>query len=228
MAVIMMTGASGGIGSALVELLRERGDEVIPVTRQPEKLAWAAPRLVVADLARPETIAAAVAALGAARLDGLVHCAGVIGLGSVADTTAQSWAQQLTVNLAGPAELTRAVLPALRAGRGHVIFLNFWVGPLAKPGWSAYAASKFGLRALADALRGEEERYGVTVSSIYPGCVATELQRSVREGFGVAYEPEAYIQPATVARLILTTLDMPSDARLTDLTVGMAPAARHG
>jgi NADP-dependent 3-hydroxy acid dehydrogenase YdfG len=187
---------------------------------------------VVADLEQPSTIAEAMAGASLSRLDALVHCAGTIDLNSVADSDPQSWARQLNVNLAGPAELTRAALPALRAGQGHVVFLNFWIGPLAKAGWSCYAASKVGLKALADALRAEEERNGIKVSSIYPACVATEMQRRVRERFEAAYEPDSYIQPATVARLILTALDTPADAHLTDLTVALPavalPAANRG
>jgi NAD(P)-dependent dehydrogenase (short-subunit alcohol dehydrogenase family) len=221
----MVSGATGGIGTALTEALRARGDDVIAVARDPARLVALGLRPVVADLSRPETIAGGLAALDLPRLDALVHCAGVISLGPVAATTPESWSEQLNVNLAGPAELTRVMLPALRAAQGHVVFLNFWIGPLAKPGWSAYAAAKFGLKALADALRGEEERHGVKVTSIYPACVATPMQQGVRESFGVEYRPETYIQPGTVAQLILTALSTPEDARLTDLTISLSPAA---
>lgn len=223
MAQIMVSGATGGIGSALVARLRERGDEIIAVGRHPEKIADLAARTARLDLSSLDTIAPAVEELGLDRLDALVHCAGTISLGTVAGTPAQAWQDQFTVNLAGPAELTRAALPALRAAGGHVIFLNFWIGPLAKPGWSAYAASKFGLRALADALRGEEEPRGLKVTSLYPSCVATEMQRGVRETFGRPYKPEAYIQPETVAQMIVTVLETPADARLTDITIGLSP-----
>lgn len=223
MAQIMVSGATGGIGSALVAQLRERGDQIIAVGRHPEKIADLAARTARLDLDSLETIAPAVEALGLDRLDALIHCAGTISLGPVAGTSAQSWRQQLNVNLAGPAELTRATLPALRAAGGHVVFLNFWIGPLAKPGWSAYAAGKFGLRALADALRGEEEPRGLKVTSLYPSCVATEMQRGVREAFGREYKPEAYIQPETVARMIISVLETPADARLTDVTIGLSP-----
>jgi NADP-dependent 3-hydroxy acid dehydrogenase YdfG len=217
----MMSGATGGIGAVLADLMLARGDEIIAVGRHPEKLAALGVRPLVVDLSRPEHIGPAVAGLNLTTLDALVHCAGVAQLGPVAETTVECWAEQLTVNLAGPAELTRATLPALRAARGHVVFLNFWVGPMAKPGWSAYAAAKFGLKALADALRGEEERRGVKVTSVYPACVATEMQRSVREGFGMPYRPDSYIQPRTVAQMVLMALDTPPDARVTDLTIGL-------
>lgn len=225
MAVIVMSGFTGGIGTALADLLRERGDEIIPVVRDPDKLEKLDARGMVADLAKPETIAGAAGELDLPRVDVLAHCAGVIQLGPVAETSPQSWSEQLNVNLAGPAELTRVLLPALRAAQGHVVFLNFWIGPVAKPYWSAYAASKFGLKALADALRGEEERHGVKVTSIYPACVATEMQRGVRETFGVEYKPETYIQPRTVAKMVITALDAPGDARLTDMTINLSPTS---
>ena len=126
------------------------------------------------------------------------------------------------MNLVAAAEVTRCALPALRQAQGHVVFLNFWDGHGVMPGWGPYAASKYGLRALADALRAEEERNGVGVTSIYPACVATELQRAVREGHGRRYRPELYIQPETVAELIFQAASAPRDARVTELTVTMA------
>lgn len=225
MTVTMISGLTGGIGGAVASLLRARGDEIIPVVRDPDAIDDPDARVVLADLDRPETIAPAVAKLELPALDVLVHCAGIIELGTVGEMSLASWQSQLNVNLVAPAELTRATLGALRAARGHVIFVNFWIGPMAKPGWSAYAASKFGLRALADALRGEELRHGVKVTSVYPACVATHMQRSVRETFGIEYQPEAYIQPSTVAQMIVTALNAPADARLTDLTIDLAPIA---
>jgi NAD(P)-dependent dehydrogenase (short-subunit alcohol dehydrogenase family) len=217
----MISGYTGGIGTAVADLLRSRGDEIIPVVRDRGKLGDEVKRVVQADLSRPETIAPGVEELGLTSLDALIHCAGVIRLGGVAGTPVESWTEQLNVNLVAPAELTRSVLPALRAAHGHVVFVNFWIGPAAKPGWSAYAASKFGLKALADALRGEEFKQGVSVTSVHPACVATDMQRGVRETFGMPYQPDHYIQPSTVAGAIRSALDAPPDARVTDIILDL-------
>lgn len=215
MAIVMVTGATGGIGSALVELLRKRGDEVYGVGRDEQRLTALGVCPVVADLTRPETLASLMPALE--RLDVLVHNAGIVTLGKVADTPYPVWRDHLNVNLAAAAELTRLMLPALRAARGQVVFVNSGAGFHAGPNWGAYAASKFGLRALADALRTEERSLRVT--SIHPGRVATDMQRSVREQEGADYDPDQYIRPETVAKLILTALDTTPDAELIEMSV---------
>ncbi len=135
------------------------------------------------------------------------------------DLTPALWEQQLAVNLVAPAELTRLLLPVLRVSRGHVVFVNSGAGLRASPGWSAYAASKHGLRALADALRQEEAEHGVRVTSVYPGRTATPMQERVHRQEGQEYDAARFITPDAVATTILAALDLPRDAHLTDLTV---------
>ncbi|MGH3392996.1 MAG: SDR family oxidoreductase [Actinomadura sp.] len=223
MGTYLITGGTGGIGAAVAELLRARGHELILTGRSAGRLAemsadLAGVRTVVLDLGEPRGLAAALAAAGLPeRLDGVVHSAGVVDLGSVGETAVDRWIEQLMVNLAGAAELTRLLLPALRAAAGQVVFINSGAGLRANPGWAAYAASKHGLRALADALRAEEP--GLRVASVYPGRTATEMQRKVRAQESGAYEPESYIDPRTVAGVVLNVLETPRDAVITDVTV---------
>ncbi len=222
MTVTMVTGASGGIGSAVVRRLRRRGDDVLALGRDPDKLKQLDARPVVVDLTRPAAVAPAIEALDLTGLDVLVHCAGVIELSPVADAPHQLWTEHLMVNLVAAAEVTRACLPALRRARGQVVFVNFHSGHSGAPGWAAYAASKHGLRALADTLREEEDRNGVGVTSVYPACTATSMQRKLREGHGRRYRPETYVQPETLADLICQAVQAPADARVTELTVTMS------
>lgn len=227
MGTYLISGATGGIGAAVAELLSARGHDLILTGRSAGRLAevgrpTSGPspgvRTLVLDLRAPQRIEAALteAALPA-RLDGIVHSAGVVDLGTVAEMEVDQWIDQLMVNLAGAAELTRLLLPALRAAAGQVVFINSGSGLRASPGWAAYAASKHGLRALADALRAEEPELGVT--SVYPGRTATGMQRKVRAQEGAAYEPESYIDPRTVAGVVLNVLETPRDAVVTDVTV---------
>lgn len=214
---IMVTGASGGIGRQLVERLAASGAEVYAAGRSAATLATLPATPVELDLAAPETLAGAVAEIAAQPLDALVHSAGVVALGRVADLPYRAWADQLTVNVAAAAELTRVLLPALRVARGRVVFVNSGAGLRANPSWGAYAASKYGLRALADALRAEEPALRVT--SVFPGRTATPMQQAVRAAEGAPYQPEEYLRPETVAEAVLAALDAPADAHLTELVL---------
>lgn len=223
----VLTGAGSGIGLAVARRLEARGDRLILLARDRRRAAeleaeLPGSRAVVADLAHPEQIAAAVAELPD-RVDTVIHAAGIVDLGEIADAPLASWTDQLTVNLVAPAELTRALLPRVRAARGQVLFLNSGAGLTAHPGWGAYAASKHGLKALADALRGEESPHGVRVTSVYPGRTATPMQARVHEQEGREYDPDAFIDAESVADAVLTALTLPRDAVISDLTVRPGP-----
>lgn len=217
----LLTGAGSGIGAVLARRLLDRGDEVIAIARSEERAADLAGELPgvaveVADLSHPDSIESLVLP---DRLDSVVHSAGVVELGPVADLSTSAWTSQLQVNLVAPAVLTRLALPALRAARGTVVLVNSGAGLVAHPEWGAYAASKHGLKALADALRGEELEHGVRVTSVYPGRTATAMQEGVHAHEGKEYDATDWIRPETVAEAILGVLDLGPDATLTDLTL---------
>lgn len=217
----LLTGAGSGIGSVLARRLHERGDELVLLARSEERAselraAYAGARVLVADLAWPESVEALDLP---ERLDSVVHAAGVVDLGTVGELSVEDWAGQLRVNLVAPAALTRVALPALRAARGTVVFVNSGAGLTAHPGWSAYAASKHGLRALADSLRGEEAAHGVRVSSVYPGRTATPMQEKVHRQEGKEYDATDWIRAETVADAIVGLLDLPRDATVPELVI---------
>lgn len=225
MATHLITGAGSGIGAALADALHARGDELVLLARSPERAEeltsrYDGARGVIADLADPGSLAALELPDA---LDSVTHAAGVVDLGTVAELSARQWRDHLDVNLLAPAELTRQALPALRAGRGTVVFVNSGAGLRANPEWSAYAASKHGLRALADALRAEEREAGVRVTSVYPGRTATPMQQKVHDQEGKEYDAGDWIRPETVADAILHVLDLPRDATIPDVTVSPGP-----
>ncbi|GAA3905883.1 SDR family oxidoreductase [Microbacterium invictum] len=225
----LLTGAGSGIGHAVAQRLSARGDRLILVARDTARAAELTAGFpgsipVVADLGNPDAIVDAVAAAGLPdAIDSVIHAAGIVDLGTVADLPLEAWTSQLTVNLVAPAELTRVVLPRVRAARGQVLFVNSGAGLNAHPEWAAYGASKHGLKALADALRGEEAPHGVRVTTVYPGRTATPMQAKVHEQEGRDYDPSAYIDAESVATGILTALDLPRDAVISDLTVRPGP-----
>lgn len=217
----LLTGAGSGIGAVLAERLHARGDHLVLLARSDERAAqlrasYPGVTTVIADLADPASVEGLDLPVS---IDSVVHAAGVVDLGPVADLSTASWLEQLTVNLVAPAALTRVALPALRAARGTVVFVNSGAGLFAHPDWSAYAASKHGLKALADSLRGEESGHGVRVTTVYPGRTATPMQAKVHDQEGKAYDAAAWIDASTVADAILHALDLPRDATISDLTI---------
>lgn len=225
MATHVITGAGSGIGAAVARRLHARGDALVLHARdagRAKELAAQFPgsATLVGDLSDPDKLSWAFGHQSLPeRVDSLLHIAGVVDLGPVGDLTPKTWRHQLNVNLIAPAELTRHFLPQLRATRGHVVFVNSGAGLSASPAWSAYAASKHGLKALADSLRGEEHANGVRVTSVYPGRTASAMQAKVHQQEGKEYVPSRFIDPESVATTILMAIDLPRDAEVNDLTV---------
>ncbi|RYJ23019.1 L-fuco-beta-pyranose dehydrogenase [Streptomyces sp. L-9-10] len=225
MATHLITGAGSGIGAAVARRLHERGDDLILFARdagRAKELGSAFPgaRTLVGDLANPDRLSWALAQQTLPdRLDSLLHIAGVVDLGPIGDLTPKTWHEQLNVNLVAPAELTRLLLPQLRISHGQVIFVNSGAGLSAHAEWGAYAASKHGLKALADALREEERDSGLRVTSVYPGRTASPMQVKVHQQEGKEYDAGRWIDPGSVATTILAALDLPRDARIDDVTV---------
>ncbi|HTJ72019.1 MAG TPA: SDR family oxidoreductase [Actinospica sp.] len=227
----VITGAASGIGQAIAARLHERGDTLHLVARNTERATllteqFPGAHTIVADLERPETIAGAVAGAELPeRIDGLLHIAGALRLGAVAELTPEAWQASLAVNLTAPAELTRQLLPRLRHPEGHVLFVNSTSGLKTQKQWAAYSAGKYALRALADALRDEENGTGMRVTTLYPGRTATPMQALVHTHENRAYDPSLWIDPATVATTVLAALDLPADAEISDITLRVAPRA---
>lgn len=220
---VLVTGASRGIGAAVARALAPDHDLVL-VGRDADALAALArslpsARVVEADLTTPGGVAAAAAGLPA--LGGLVHCAGVADLGRIEDSTAREWRRAFEVNVLAVVELTRALLPALRAAGGHVVVVNSGAGITAKPGWGSYSASKFALRAVTDTLRAEEPALRVT--SVHPGRVDTDMQRAVVAAEGGRYDPSAYLTPDSVAAAVRQALLAAPDAHPTEVVLRPRP-----
>lgn len=213
----LVTGASRGIGAAVAHALSPThrvllgGRDADALARCAEELPGATPWPV--DLTDPDALRAAVAGIG--ELDVLVHSAGVAELGTVADSDTQAWRSNFEVNVLAVVELTRLLLPALRAARGHVVLINSGAGLQARPGWGPYAASKFALRAFGDALRGEEPDLRVT--SVHPGRTDTEMQQAIVAAEGGEYDGARYLRADSVATAVVTAISASPDAHPTEV-----------
>ncbi|WP_243790513.1 SDR family oxidoreductase [Saccharopolyspora gloriosae] len=219
--IALVTGASRGVGAAVARALSETHD-VLLGGRDGEALNALAAEI---DGARPwpveltDAAAVAEAVRDIDRLDVLVHSAGLVELGSVAEVAVDSWRRTFELNLFAVTELTRLLLPALRAASGHVVLVNSGAGLAAKPNWGSYAASKFALRAFADVLRAEEAANGVRVTSVFPGRINTDMQREVRDAEGGEFQPERYLRPESVAAPVCSAVRASADAHLTEIVV---------
>lgn len=220
----LITGAGSGIGAALAESLAEQGDELLLVVRSPRRAdelleRFPGAQTIVADLGDPQLEARLAEVESPPSLDSAVNVAGIVDLEPVADLSSASLTRALQVNLIAPAVLTRWALPALRAGQGTVLFVNSTAVLTAGAEWASYAASKAGLRAFADVLRTEESDHGVRVCTLLPSRTATPMQQQVREQEGGDYDPHRYLDPVSVAETIVTVLDLPPDATITELVL---------
>jgi short-subunit dehydrogenase len=208
----LVTGASGGIGAAVARALAPTHDVWLGGRKIPEDLPG---RPWPVDLTDFGVFEQATAETG--DLDVLVHSAGISQIAPLEQTSADVWRETLELNVIAVAELTRVLLPRLRAANGHVILINSGAGLRANANWGAYAASKFALKAYADALRAEEPQLSVT--TVFPGRTDTQMQRGVRQAEGGAYEPEKYLKPETVALTVLNAINTPEDAHQTEVII---------
>ncbi len=187
--VVLITGASAGIGAALAQLLAQRfiGIRLVLAARSVEKLetvaatcrqAGAQVLAVPTNLEKIEQVEAlaqaAIAQFG--RVDALVNNAGYGQMGPVELIPAVAAQRQFQVNLLGPLALIRALVPQMRdSGGGRIINISSLGGRLAFPFGGLYSASKFALEGLSDALRMELAPFNIKVSVIQPGPVSTDF-----------------------------------------------------
>lgn len=185
MKAVVITGASSGIGRACALTLDNNGFRVFAGVRK--EADGAALRAEASEALTPVYIdvtdEASITALaeqvgsaaGGAGLAGLVNNAGTTLPGPVEYLPLSGFRRQLEVNLVGPLAATQALLPLLRAGHGRVVNVTSAAGKVGVPLMAPYVAAKHGLEGLSDVLRLEFLQFGVQVSVIEPGFIATEM-----------------------------------------------------
>jgi len=153
------------------------------------------------------------------KVDVLIHSAGAIVLGSVDSVSPVAFDRLYRVNLRAPFVLTQDLLPALRRARGQVVFINSSAGLHASSGNAVYAATKHGLKAIADGLRDEVNADGIRVITVYPGRTATAMQRFVHEHEGREYRADLLLRVDDVVDVVLAALSVPPTGEVTDVVV---------
>jgi short-subunit dehydrogenase len=191
MSVVIITGASDGIGAELARQLAQQegpGLQLVLAARSLDKLeavAAACRASGSAVLVRPTDIGIEAECRGLVadtltefgRLDTLVNNAGMSAHALLEDVTDMAWYEQLMrINLWGSAWTTHAALPALKASRGRIVAVSSLAGLVGVPGRTAYSATKFAMNGFFESLRVELQPHGVSVTLAYPGVVATEIR----------------------------------------------------
>jgi NADP-dependent 3-hydroxy acid dehydrogenase YdfG len=191
--VVLVTGASSGIGAAVAREFARQGGDLVLAARRLARLEELAAELratgrraiaiqcdVTQDGSVEQAVARGLETLG--RLDVVVANAGFVVAGPVERLTLEDYRRQLETNVFGVLRTARAALPALRASRGVLVIVGSVSAHVATPGGSAYAMSKAAVRALAGALRGEVAAAGVGVVLVSPGFVESEIRRVDNRG----------------------------------------------
>ena len=244
--IVVVTGASSGIGAATGRELAKRGATVVLAARRADELRALAAEInqaggraqaIPTDVARRDSIDHLIEQViaGYGRVDVLVNNAGVSAGGSVADSDDASMQRIVDINLLGPARCIQAVLPHMRRqGAGVIVNVGSVAGELGTSG--LYSATKFGLRGLNDALRRSLRRDNIAVVLVVPGFIRTAMTagapipmpgpEAVARAIGDAIERprRKVIVPWVYGPLVLLGKLLPP---LTDRLFGSRPFQRH-
>lgn len=220
----LVTGASSGIGQAIAQALAAEGAQVHAVARSwPNAPAgWQvhiADFSVEADVRRLAAEFSAASSAGNAPVDLLIHCAGALDMGLVADFSVAQLDHLYQVNVRAPFLLTQLVLPQLTESRGQIVFINSSAAISPNTALAAYSSTKAALKSIADCLRMEVNASGIRVMSVYPGKTASVMQQRAHESAGKPYDAASLMQPGDVAQMVLSALALPATAEMTDLHI---------
>lgn len=192
--VVLITGASSGIGEALALELARRGARLALAARRKDKLETLAARIkkeagsealaLECDVTRDGDLETAVAATVRkfGRLDVAIANAGFGVTGTIAELSVEDYRRQFETNVFGVLRTVKAVLEELKKSRGSLALLGSVAGHIALPQGSPYAMSKFAVHALAESLRHELKPDGISVTLISPGFVDSDIRRVDNEG----------------------------------------------
>ena len=230
--VVIITGASSGLGEAAARMLARKGARLVLGARREERLQALVEAIKadggeaiyrVTDVTRREQVDALAEAARSTfgRIDVLVNNAGVMPISPLNRLKVEEWERMIDVNIKGVLYGIAAVLPTMRDQRaGHVINISSVAGQVVSPAAAVYSATKFAVRAISEGLR--QESRDIRSTNISPGAVTSELTESISdsrtaEGVGELYQ--LAIEPDAIARAIAFAIEQPADVDVNELTI---------
>lgn len=230
--VVLVTGASSGIGAATATLLAARGAKVVLGARRAGRLDALVEAIVASGgtaVARALDVTSRAQVQAFAdhagerfgRVDVIVNNAGVMPLSPMAALKVDEWDRMIDVNIRGVLHGIAAVLPAMRAqGGGHVVNVSSIGGLYVMPTAAVYCATKYAVRAVSDGLRQENDR--IRVTCVYPGVVESELADTITDvdtAAAIGEFRKVALKPEAIAGAIAHAIAQPDDVDTTDIVV---------
>ena len=226
--IVVITGASSGLGSHFSQSLIEQGARVYGLARRKKKLDTLEKTLghsfvgIECDISLEEKVEVAFKhILGIeGRIDVLVNNAGIGKFGPADEVTVADWDLQMNVNLRGVFLCTRSVLPTMKAQNeksgfgGHIVNISSVAGLLGNPNISTYNVTKFGMKGYSDALFKEVRQDGIKVSCFFPGSIQTEFFDVA--GIPISANP---MTPEQISSTLIHILETPDNYLITEIVM---------
>ena len=229
--VVVITGASSGLGAATARYLSEQGAKVVLGARRVDRLESLAKELALPDGAVVQTdvtdsdqvkrlVDRAVALHG--RVDVILNNAGLMPHSPLERGKIEDWNRMIDVNLTGVLYGVAAALPHMKAQKsGHIINVSSVAGHKVRPGGAVYSATKAAVRVISEGLRQEVKPYNIRTTVISPGAVQTELPQSITEADvakGIQDFYEVYAIPAeNFAHIVAFAISQPSEVDINEI-----------
>ena len=225
--LVMVTGATSGIGAAVAKAFCASGANVFLLGRNARRLSAAAARLPAARVAGTERVdlgslaelRSTLAALAQRlrRVDVLVHAAGEYGWTEPGSLDTDGFDLLFDVNVRAPYLLTQGLMPQLARAQGQVIFINSSVVRSLGQGVAAFKATQHAVQGLVDSLRQDFNGRGVRIASVFPGRTATPRMRRIYARQNRKYTPNVLLIARDVAALIVAIAATPRAVEITDV-----------
>ena len=231
--IVVVTGASSGLGEATARLLSSQGATIVLGARRADRLHSLAKDLearggrafaLQADVTRPEQVKALVdsAVQSYGRLDVMINNAGIMPQAPLEQLKIDEWNRMIDVNIKGVLYGIAAALPHMqRQKAGHFINVSSVAGHRVGPGFAVYAATKHAVRALSEGLRQEVKPYNIRTTVISPGAVATELPNTITDRTAAERVRTFYAQVAvpadSFARAVAFAISQPEEVDINEI-----------